>query len=140
VIVVDTSVWSRAFRRSPKAPPRNPTSAATVLEELIHQHQPVALPGIVLQELLSGVRSERQFNQLRADLALFPVLLADEDDHLRAAHIMNSCRQSGQPVASIDALIAATTIGASGELLTCDTDFQRIATCTSLRVRLLPAQ
>ena len=38
------------------------------------------------------------------------------------------------------ALIAATTIGASAELLTCDTDLQHIATCTPLRVRLLPAQ
>jgi predicted nucleic acid-binding protein len=140
VIVVDTSVWSAAYRRSPKAPPRDASSAATVLEELIHQHQPVALPGIVLQELLSGVRSERQFNQLRADLALFPVLLADEDDHARAAQIINSCRKSGLSVASIDALIAATTIRADGELLTCDNDFQSIATCTTLRVRLLPAQ
>lgn len=140
MIVVDTSVWSLAFRRSPKAPRPDATSAATVLEELIHQHQPVALPGIVLQELLSGVRTERQFNQLRADLALFPVLLAEEDDHLRAAQIMNSCRQSGLSVTSIDALVAATTIGANGELLTCDGDFQSIATCTTLRVRLLPTQ
>ena len=139
MIVVDTSVWSRAFRRSPTTPPRDPSSAAAVLEELIHRHEPVALPGIVLQELLAGVRSERQFNQLRADLALFPVLLADEDDHVRAAQIMNSCRQSGLSVASIDALIAATTIGAGAELLTCDIDFQHVATCTTLRVRLLPA-
>jgi predicted nucleic acid-binding protein len=140
VIVVDTSVWSRAFRRSPKAPPREIGSAAVVLEELIHKHGPVALPGIVLQELLSGVRTERQFNQLRADLALFPVLVADEDDHVEAARIMNSCAQAGISVASIDALIAATAIGAEGELLTCDSDFQRIASCTALRVRLLPAQ
>ena len=138
MIVVDTSVWSRAFRRSSTARPRDRSTAATVLEELIHQHQPVTLPGIVLQELLSGVRSERQFEQLRADLALFPVVLADEDDHVRAAEIMNSCRQSGLSVASIDALIAATAIGAGAELLTCDTDFQHIATCTALRVRLLP--
>ena len=97
----------------------------------------MVLPGIVLQELLSGVRSPRQFEALRRDLSLFRLLLADEGDHALAARIVNACAAAGVSVASIDALIAAITIRAGGHLLTCDSDFQRIADHTELRLRLL---
>ncbi len=139
MIVVDTSVWSNAFRRRARHAPEEPSAPAAVLRALIAEHQPVALPGIVLQELLSGVRSTNQFNQLRADLSLFPVVIAETDDHVEAARIVNACMRAGAAIASIDALIAALTMRVRGELLTCDRDFERIADHTALRVRLLPA-
>src|SRR5207244_1626543 len=57
VILVDTSVWSLTFRRRsrPTIPP-----VAALVHELILDDAPLVVPGIVLQELLSGVRDPAQ--------------------------------------------------------------------------------
>jgi predicted nucleic acid-binding protein len=53
VILVDTSVWSLAFRRR-RSDSDEPTEAR-VLRELIEADEKIALAGIVLQEVLSGL-------------------------------------------------------------------------------------
>lgn len=87
----------------------------------------MAIPGIVLQELLSGVRTGDQFERLQAVAEGFPVLAAGRDDHVLAARISNACRTAGVSVTTIDCLIAAQTIVARGKLLTLDRDFARMA-------------
>ncbi len=135
MIVVDTSVWSRALRRSTGAVPDH---AAGLLRALIVEHQPIALLGIVYQELLTGVRSPSQGQRLRAALEPFPLVLADRDDHLLAAELGTQCRARGIATSTPDALIAACTARRNGTLLTSDRDFVRIAECTPLVVRFIP--
>ncbi len=137
MIVLDTSILSLAFRGRPEGSetPRR----ATVLRELIVADAPLAAPGIVLQELLSGVRGEAQFRRLRAATAGFPLLLATEADHLRAARIGNDCHRRGTSCAAVDALIAAMTVERDGRLFTADADFERIADCCGLKLFSPPA-
>jgi predicted nucleic acid-binding protein len=135
MIVVDTSVWSRALRRRPAG---QADAAATILRALIEAHEPVGLPGIVFQELLTGVRAPEQFERLLAALEPFPLLLAEREHHLLAAEIGNACRAAGVAASTPDLLIAATAVRLRGTLLTSDRDFVRIATCSSLKVRFVP--
>jgi predicted nucleic acid-binding protein len=108
------------------------------LRKLIAEDVPLAVPGIVLQELLSGVASREQFRRLRAAMAGFHVLLAREGDHVRAARISNACRRRGVACSAIDALIAAISIESGGALLTADADFRQIAPHCGLKLVAWP--
>jgi hypothetical protein len=133
VIVLDTSILSLAFRRRrPETGDEPPPLAA--LRKLIADDAPLAVPGVVLQELLSGVRSGEQFRKLQGAMAGFPLLLADETHHVRAAQISNVCRRHGVACSTIDALIAAQVIESGGVLFTTDADFQRITAHSPLKL------
>lgn len=135
MIVVDTSVWSRALRRSSRA---TPDPAALLLVRLIEDHEQLGIPGIVYQELLSGVRDPEHFRRLQTALAPFEVLLAGQQDHLLAAGIANSCRARGVATSTPDALIAAMAASRAATLLTADRDFVRMAECSPFRVQFVP--
>ena len=135
MIVLDTSVLSRALRRRPRSQQTDPL--AEKLEFVLRENVPVAIPGIVLQELLSGVRTLKQFADLRDKLEAFPLVMASIADHVEAARLVNQCRTTGIAVTAIDALIAAMTIRIDGDLFTLDRDFGRIAELTPLRLMTL---
>jgi predicted nucleic acid-binding protein len=81
----------------------------------------------VLQEVLSGLPSERAFRDLRGKLlGAFTILPASVDDHLEAARLKNLCISNGANVSGIDCLIAATAIAGGHELFTADKDFETI--------------
>ena len=125
MIVLDTSVLSAAFRKREKL--EEESDVATLLKRLVRQDVPLAIPGIVLQELLSGVRTSDHFERLQTVVEGFPVLTAERDHHVFAARVSNTCRRAGVSATTIDCLIAAQTIVARGRLLTLDRDFGRIA-------------
>lgn len=132
MIVVDTSVWSLAFRRHGWRGP--PPRAVSVLRTMIRDDQPVIIPGIVFQELLSGVRDFSQETRLRELLEGFPLLLASREHHEEAARISTLCRTSGIAAATVDCLIAAQCITTNSALLTTDDDFKRISRHCALRL------
>jgi predicted nucleic acid-binding protein len=131
LILLDTSVLSLTYRRRRRGQHTMPGEVAE-LARLIEQDLPLAIPGIVLQELLSGLRDATELARLRATLAGFPVITATMADHLAAAEIANACRARGIAGATIDCLIAAQAIGGSFALFTLDRDFARIARCCKL--------
>lgn len=133
MILLDTSVLSLALRRRqrPEGESRRPAAA---LVRMVMEDWQLAIPGIVVQELLSGVRTPAEVERLEEALAGFPVVLADHDDHLRAARIANQCRAAGITASSIDCLIAALALGRQAELFTTDGDFADIAACCELRL------
>ncbi|HTV81772.1 MAG TPA: hypothetical protein VME18_03905 [Acidobacteriaceae bacterium] len=71
MLLVDTSVWSLAFRR--RARDLNPRERAVreIPEKAIAEGR-VALLGALRQEMLTGSREERQFLRLRNALRAFP--------------------------------------------------------------------
>jgi predicted nucleic acid-binding protein len=132
LILLDTSVLSLAFRRQRRGPPGDPPAQVKELQRLIDEDWQLAIPGIVFQELLSGVRHAAELARLRSSLAGFPVITATADDHLAAAELANSCRAKGIAASTIDCLIAAQAIGDPYALFTLDQDFARIAGCCKL--------
>jgi predicted nucleic acid-binding protein len=117
-VLVDTSVWSLALRRSP--PRQDP--AVAELAELIREYR-VRILGAIRQEALSGVRSPQQFETLRLRLRAFPDLPLDNEDHELAADFFNQCRRRGVQGSNTDFLICAAAHRHNLAIFTTDLDF-----------------
>ena len=133
-IVVDTSVWSLVLRRR-----RDRVTGPWVDAFTTHVKagDEIFITGVILQELLDGVRSTRDFDRLLAVMDPFPLLPTDRHTYVLAAQTSNTCRRKGVQAGSIDFLIAAACIQNGCPLLTADKDFGHIARHTELVV--LPA-
>lgn len=95
----------------------------------------LGLPGIVLQEVLSGVRSDKQFADLKRQLlAAFVIVLPTAADHVEAARLRNTCLTKGLSASGPDCLIAATAVVGGHELFTVDNDLEAIAELTPLKL------
>jgi predicted nucleic acid-binding protein len=133
VILFDTSVLSRVFRRRRSGVDEERLQA--VFEGLMASDVPLGLPGIVLQEVLSGIRSQRQFRDLTTKLlASFAIVPEGIPEHVEAARVRNVCLGKGLTVTGIDCLIAACTITGNHELFALDEDFEAIARHSPLRM------
>ena len=128
--IVDTCVWSQALRRAP----HSETEELRKLRLLIEEGEVILMPGMILQEVLQGIRDEAQFHLLREILGAFPFLEGSAEDYAFGAELFNSCRSKGIQAATIDFLIAALAIRHDCALLTADADFQRIAKHADLRL------
>lgn len=88
-----------------------------------------------MQELLSGVRNEEQFERLATLMSPFPILLASRVHHREAARVANACRLAGVATSTADVLIAALAMAHAASLLTTDDDFKRVAIHCTLRLQ-----
>jgi hypothetical protein len=122
-LLVDTSVWSHAMRRTP--PMKTPEVER--LEACLQRGDIVVTTGLILQELLQGFRGPRARNRIVKHFSLLPVVAPEIDDHIQAADLRNRCRQKGVQVGTIDALIARLCIRHELPLLTADRDFRSMA-------------
>lgn len=125
MIVADTSLLSVLLRR--KRAGLVITPHAELFRQMVTRGVSPSVPGIVVQEILSGVRSDAQFAQLGNALQRLPILLAGTSDHVFAAGLFNTCKRHGVSATVIDCLIAAQTIANGARLWTLDQDFARIA-------------
>jgi predicted nucleic acid-binding protein len=131
VIAVDTSVLSLAVRRPIwRAYREHP--AAVRLRRAVEEGLPVVVPGICLQEILSGVRDTKQLERLASLMAPYPILVATRADHVAAARIANACRTADIAASTVDSLIAALATRHRARLLTTDHAFDRIRACCAL--------
>ncbi len=92
-VLVDTSIWSLALRRS-GATSKEDQSLIYELNELISEVR-VTLIGPIRQELLSGVSSQAQFETLKEKLRAFEDLPLKQQDYELAAEFYKICRKSG---------------------------------------------
>jgi len=121
-VLVDTSVWSMALRRNiPTDDPRIET-----LGELLKQEQ-VVLCGIILQEILQGIRDDKRFRLISDYLQAVPLIDLAWSDFIEAARIWNLCRSNGVQASTVDCQIASVCVRYGCALLTADQDFQHIA-------------
>jgi len=132
VIVLDTTALSHVFRRAPSG--RAPHPVVPFFRRLVEEDAELAIPGVVFQELLPGVRSEQGFRRPGDPLGGFPSLPAPAPTHRAARRVRNTCRARGIAAASFDCLIAAHALENDADLLTLDGDFGLIAGVTKLRV------
>ena len=123
-ILVDTCVWSLALRRRKQDLRRLEAMAVAELHTTIEEGT-VRLLGIVRQELLSGIKSAQQFDDLRETLAPFPDVDLTAEDYVAAAKLGNACRTKGVATHVVDMLLCAVAIGRGWEIFTTDPDFER---------------
>ncbi|MGD9562833.1 MAG: PIN domain-containing protein [Pyrinomonadaceae bacterium] len=129
-VLVDTSVWSLALRRSGATHP-----SRSRLEELI-QNGLVAIIGPIRQEILSGVKIESQFKLLRENLRNFPDVVLTTDDYEEAASFFNKCRTRGIQGSNTDFLICAASVRRNMSIFTTDQDFKHYAKVLPIRLHM----
>ena len=133
-VVVDTPVWSFAYRRARRSILEQ--RAVDELGELIRQHQALLI-GPVRQEVLSGVPDTSQFIKLRATLRAFTDVVMTTSDHELAAELHNLCRRKGVQGSPTDFLICAVARRHDAAIFTTDRDFKRYAKFTGDRLHRL---
>lgn len=119
-VLVDTSAWSLSLRR--KAVSEQPV--VEELAELVREVR-VQLIGPIRQEILSGIRSQVQFDGLQGRLMAFPDLRLEVSDYECAAEFSNLSRSRGVQGSNTDFLICAVSHRHEMPILTTDRDFLR---------------
>jgi predicted nucleic acid-binding protein len=128
-VLVDSTVWSLALRRTTADSPEAKLLAAVIA------HGEARIIGAVRQEVLSGIRTPEQFARVRDRLAPFPDLPLSETHYVRAAEFYNACRSRGVQGSATDFLICAAAQSHRLSIFTTDADFTRYA--AHLPIRLL---
>ena len=126
MILVDTSAWVEFLRDTG-------SRACTRVDELLGGE--IATCDPIRMEVLAGARDEIHLNDLRRLLARASVIDLVPGDYEDAAAAYRACRRRGEPVRKLIAcLIAAVAIRAGVPVLQADSDFEVLATHTSLQL------
>ena len=133
-VLLDTSVWSLALRRSPKHLDTLQSAIVGDIAELVRNRQ-VRLIAPIRQELLTGIREPGQFGRLRAYLRAFPDAALSPQDYEGAAAAANQCIAAGIAVHNVDLLICAVSINRRWEIYTTDGDFLQYSRRLPIRLR-----
>ena len=119
-VLIDTSVWSLAFRK------RKLTSDDKKLIEYLMfliRNQYAIMIGPIRQEILSGISDENKFVKLKNALETFSDFHITTEDYETAAEFYNKCRSAGIQGSHIDYLICSVAHNNDFLILTLDKDF-----------------
>ena len=129
-ILVDTSIWSLALRR----PSGVVNQEATLLKTIIEEGEDIYLIGIILQEVLQGIRNSSDFLALKKYFEAFPLLDLTRGDYTMAAELKNHLIRKGKQGGTIDVLIASAAVSHHCHLFTADKHFAHIAEHSELKL------
>lgn len=129
-LLVDTSVWSLAYRRD--VPPDLPEVEA--LRRALTGGDIVVTTGMILLELLRGFAPPKAQQTIDAAFEVLEFIEPDRDDYRGAAAVGHACRRSGVQLSSVDALIAQLAMARDHTILTTDRDFHLAAQHVDLRL------
>ncbi len=117
-IIVDTCIWSLALRR-------NTVTDILYIEELKNLIEEIRVQfiGPIRQELLSGIKSKKQFDTLKLHLEAFPDIELEAKDYELAAEFFNAARKKGIQGSNTDFLICAISSRHKMPIMTTDKDF-----------------
>jgi predicted nucleic acid-binding protein len=121
-VLVDTSIWSHAFRRN------HPVDAPEALElrRLIKEFRATII-GPIRQEILSGIPDAKQFAYLRDLMSAFADEPLQSADYEQAAAFFNRCRTKGIQGSHVDFLICSVAASRGRPIFSTDKDFASYA-------------
>jgi len=128
-VIVDTSVWSLAFRKKEKT--EIEIKLINYLSELVRDLR-VVMIGPIRQEILSGISDEKKFVELQSKLSVFSDWSIETEDYELAAKYYNKCRKNGIQGSHIDYLICAVAFNSNFSILTLDNDFDNYKKYTEI--------
>ncbi len=122
MILVDTSVWIDFFNG-------HQSVESAYLRTCVSDAHPLVVPGLVLTEILMGLRTAADATRVAEVLSCFDAApLLDTTDFRKAAELYRECRNRGRTIRStIDCLIAQLCLRHGYELLAKDRDFDAIS-------------
>lgn len=132
-ILVDTSVWADFFNGHPSA-------EAAVLAAWIREGADIATCGLILAEVLQGLRSDQSVADIRAALGGMCWLTPQEPaTYLDAASLFRKLRQRGVTVRStIDCLLVCLAEQNGAFILAKDRDIRQILESGLTSARAVP--
>jgi len=128
-VIVDTCIWSLALRRDES----KSNDLVDELSELISEVR-VQLIGPIRQELLSGIKSKTQFNNLKKHLSAFPDLPLLSRDFELAAEFFNMARGKGIQGSNTDFIICSLAYSHKMSVFTTDKDFESYASVLPIKL------
>ncbi len=118
-VIIDTCMWSLAFRRKETTD----INVAKEIGSLIDENR-AKIIGLIRQEVLSGYSDIQSYIKLRDKLRYFPNELTMDTDYEVAAEFSNLCRKKGIQGSHADFLICAVSVRLKMKIYTNDKDFQ----------------
>ena len=126
--VVDTSVWIDLFAG-------RDTPQVTFLESLIERKEDICICGVILTEVLQGIRDEKEYSDTESMLGNLLFLSMSRETFLLAATIYRALRARRLTIRnSVDCMIAAVCIENEIRLLHNDRDIDLLAAHSELEV------
>jgi len=132
MFLVDTSVWVDYFRGKD-------TPEVDRLVSELSDGADVCLCGLILTEVLQGIASDREHEQVRSLFEQLVYLPLSRAEHVLAAEIYRKARRRGKTIRNtLDCVIAACAIAYDVPLLTTDRDFLAIREVSQLELVICP--
>lgn len=132
MVLVDTSVLIDYLKGAD-----NNNAAARKFQFVLDNGIPFGINSFIYQELLQGVKTEKDFQKLKQylDTQTFYNLKDARESFAQAARLYFSCRKKGITMSStIDCLIVQTVLEHDLYLLHNDKDFERIRKAVNFKV------
>jgi predicted nucleic acid-binding protein len=127
MVLIDTTVWIDYFGD-------RPGSHVAALHELIETDEDLCTCGVILAEILQGIRSDADYRKTKDYFDSVIFLPMREATFVRAADIYRSLRKRGVTIRKpIDCMIASVAIEHDLPLLHNDRDFVQIEEHSKLR-------
>jgi len=118
-VIIDTCMWSLAFRGKKTREAKVAADIATLIDE-----NRAKIIGLIRQEVLSGYSDIKSYANLKEKLSYFPNEPTLDVDYEVAAEYSNLCRRNGIQGSHSDFLICAVSIRRNMEIYTNDKDFR----------------
>jgi predicted nucleic acid-binding protein len=115
-VLIDTSAWIQFFRHG-----RDEVSQ--LVAELVSKDQAV-VTGVVLTELLQGIKSDKERQHLNALFSILPFIETVREDWHNAGEELQALRRRGITVPVTDAIIATVAHRRGLSVLTTDPHFK----------------
>lgn len=127
MVLIDTSVWIDFFRGTA-------SSEAKTLSNLLIEHSDICVCGVIITEILQGIKLDDQFKKTNDLLDATVFLPMTRDTYIDAAKLYRKLRKKGYTVRKpIDCMIAAVAIEHEVPLLHKDKDFQPLENHCALK-------
>jgi predicted nucleic acid-binding protein len=127
--LVDTSIWIDFLRGEN-------SSERRILHKLIEDEEEISITGIILTEILQGIKEDEKYQKTRNYFLEFPMYEPNGiTTYINAARIYRECRNNGKTIRStIDCIIAAICLENDLSILHKDRDYDIIQECVGLKV------
>jgi predicted nucleic acid-binding protein len=127
VVLIDTSVWIDYFQTAE-------SSHALALDSLIRDNNRAVICGIIIQEILQGIRDDKSYRMTKDRLSRLPYLEIDKETYIYASSLFRILRAKGITVSPIDVTLAGLAVQRHLLLYTRDDHFKAIAEHSDLKL------
>jgi len=128
MVLVDTTVWIDLFAAKS-------TPEVRELERLLKEGEDICTCGIILTEVLQGIREDEDYQRTLSRFDTFLFLPMNRQTFVKAAQLYRSFRHRGITIRKpVDCMIASVAIEHEIALLHNDRDFDPIETHCGLKV------